>query len=515
MAIRDFFKRESRTGDEEIVAASTLNIANPGDLARLRQLVKIGQTRNKEAWDWYDKIGEVKTAVDRSGKLAGAGRFAVEVATGSKKGARSTGGVAQRATDQLWSPFGGPSFLLSRFVQLMKVEGEAHLVRNMQGGVFTGYDFISSSELWVTDDATEVYRVMLPSKDSGDGFYKRKPDNSDFVEQLDAGSYVGRVWIPHPRYTEMANGGIAAVNLICEELYDLTLGIRSRIMQRLIQAGILFFPSEITALNGPHAEQQSRGMAGGQQYSGDQVTNAILNAMSTNRKNLAEGIASMPMVARGPAAFGEAIRFIRPDLALEESDMKLREQLLGRVLNAMDAEKTTVTGSEDSNHWNSWGDEDKEIRLNVGPDLRVLGWALTAMLGDELFGPSAGRLRIVVDMTDASSRPNQAEDARAGAELGAVGREGLRRMSGMTEDDAPSDEELARMTGWKMNNPYLALYGLPVADQIDWDKVIEVQGKGKTGPNGDQTDPGSKGPDTPKPKTPTPESDKPKSQQPK
>jgi hypothetical protein len=180
----------------------------------------------------------------------------------------------------------------------------------------------------------------------------------------------------------------------------------------------------------------------------------------------------------------------------------------------MDAERSTVSGSQDSNHWNSWGDQDKEIRLNIGPDMKVLAWALNAMLGETLFGPSAGRFKFAVDLTGAVSRPNMAEDARQGAELAAVNPKGVRALAGIPEDFAPEEDELVRMVGWKMNNPLLALYGLPIADGIDWDEVAKIQGKSSPGPKGDSSEPGSKGPESPKPSKPTPESDRPKSKTP-
>jgi hypothetical protein len=87
-------------------------------------------------------------------------------------------------------------------------------------------------------------------------------------------------------------------------------------------------------------------------------------------------------------------------------------------------------------------------------------------------------------------------------------------MSGVPEDDAPSDIEYIRMAGWKMGDPYLATYGMPEAKKFDWEKI----GSKKTGPAPDSTAPDSKvQPGKGQPGSPNPEdrkSDVPKRQQP-
>ena len=110
-------------------------------------------------------------------------------------------------------------------------------------------------------------------------------------------------------------------------------------------------------------------------------------------------------------------------------------------------------------------------------------------------------------------KTNIAEDARQLHDRIVVSSKAARRMSGVEETDAPTEEEYVRQLGVAAGDPYLATFGLSIADKIDWEKV-SVQPK--TGPD-------AKSPaDKPKvssgtgkkPGGPTPESNTPRSKRP-
>ena len=153
----------------------------------------------------------------------------------------------------------------------------------------------------------------------------------------------------------------------------------------------------------------------------------------------------------------------------------------------------------------AWATSDEERRVNIQPDIETMCWALTRLVlwrEMEEAGMKPGAIMKTViwyDLTDANVKTNLAEDARQMLDRAAVSDSAARRMSGIGEADAPTDEEYIRNIGRKMADPYLATYGLPEAENIDWEKV----GSKKTGPDpASPADPGEVGPGVGQPGSP-------------
>lgn len=154
----------------------------------------------------------------------------------------------------------------------------------------------------------------------------------------------------------------------------------------------------------------------------------------------------------------------------------------------------------------AWAVSDDERRVSIQPDVEVMCWALTRLiLNAELKArqyTGADRLCVWYDLTDANVKTNLAEDARQLDDRGRISAEATRRLSGIEEADAIPDIEYIRWVGVKESNPYLATYGLPEAENIDWEKVAQFSGK-KNGPEADsnadpsETSPGKGAPDKP------------------
>jgi hypothetical protein len=174
--------------------------------------------------------------------------------------------------------------------------------------------------------------------------------------------------------------------------------------------------------------------------------------------------------------------------------------MVTRLLHGLDVQPQQVRGMGESNHWSSWAVSDDERRVSIQPDIETMCWALTRLvLHAEL--TAAGQnpteiARTVVwyDLTDANVKTNLAEDSRQMRDRELVGEEAARRMSGLEETDAPDVADRIRMAGQKTGNPYLALFGLDLPKEFDWDEVERFMGK-KSGPDGQgDADPSESGP---------------------
>lgn len=92
------------------------------------------------------------------------------------------------------------------------------------------------------------------------------------------------------------------------------------------------------------------------------------------------------------------------------------------------------------------------------------------------------RHKIIPDGSDVISRPNEAEDGRQLHDRMVISDKALRDRSGVGEGDEPTEDEYVRQIGRRINNPYLATYGMDVHDKIDWEEMAAVAaGPGRPG----------------------------------
>lgn len=501
MALLQFSRnRDDGRPAKELVAAQHVDIGAMTNIKRLQTIKERTTADTPRAWEWYDSIPELHYGVDHSARVAGHAELVPKKLvngeyTGDVKNPKLLG-----IYEEIWSPHGGQRGLIEQFFRLMKIKAHAHLIRTNMGG----YDFVSDDELTFEDN--KIKRFMLPITASMST--KEKDSYAEIIRRED---YLGRVWKPHPRWLEVPDSPMKALDTVCEELVILTRSVRARLMSRLAMAGILFVPSEMSDVVGAPK--------GDGQFSNDRVINSIVQIMMRNMDNHSDAIATMPIILRGPGNISEALRFITTDREIYDMDMQLRAEAAQRMLQGLDIQPSVVTGNGDSNHWAAWADRDEELRSQIVPDLEMLCFAIQVLLVQPLAAQRGIREtlfdthRTMYDLSGAAARPNLAEDARAGYDRFAVNEAGVRKMAGISDEFKPDDQEKIRMTGIKIGDPYLATFGLPGAEKIDWAKVIVKQapgpdaarpdGKPKAGPGvGTPGAPGNSESDAPKSKRP-------------
>jgi hypothetical protein len=483
------------------VAAQHVDIASMTSIKRLQTIKQRTTADTPRAWEWYDTIPELHYGVDHSARVAGHAELIPKVLVNGQ----FTGDVKNKKLlgiyEEIWSPHGGQRGFIEQFFRLMKIKAHAHLIRTTMGG----YDWVSDDELTFEDD--KIKRFMLPVTAS-----MSTEERDSYATVIKREDYLGRVWKPHPRWLEVPDSPMKALDTVCEELVILTRSVRARLMSRLAMAGILFVPSEMSDVVGAPK--------GDGQFSNDRVINSIVQIMMRNMENHSDAIATMPIILRGPGNISEALRFITTDREIYDMDMQLRGEAAQRMLQGLDIQPSVVTGNGDSNHWAAWADRDEELRSQIVPDLEMLCFAIQVLLvqplalergiKESLFDTH----RTMYDLSGAAARPNLAEDARAGYDRFAVNAAGVRKMAGIADEFAPEPLEYIRMFGDKHGDPYLATFGLPEAENIDWELVMKParppgpteerpDGKPKAGPGvGTPGAPGNSESDAPKSKRP-------------
>ena len=155
MPVKEFRRSSASRMPNEMVAAATVDVTNPNQMLKLRAVHVVSKTRTNRAWDWYDKIGEVRYSLNKSAKVAGHAVLHPVKRRGATLGAKiENGSVIDPIVAGIWSPNGGQRGLIETFYKLMRMHGQAHLIRLPRNSDSSsgGYDFISDEELAVDAD---------------------------------------------------------------------------------------------------------------------------------------------------------------------------------------------------------------------------------------------------------------------------------------------------------------------------------------------------------------------------
>lgn len=470
-------------------ATHQINMASGLDQAYLRAVVSHSQNASIRPWQWAREIGEVHYALGRGRKIAGYARLnAYKVKPDGTLGKIVTGGCAGKVAASIASVYGGKRGLFERYFQLQQVPGEAYLIRTRdENDQVSGYDWLSSSEIDVTGlpGGGDRERVLEPNK-AVKRITLKGGAMGDQTIDIKGEDMLGRVWIPADQFVEQADSPMRALDTECEMLHILTQSIKGRILSRFAMNGILFFPTEINTV----VSAAPKAKPG--QFHQETILNQIINAMTYAVMNPDDPRSRIPIILTGHGDIGKQIQQIMVETNIDAMDIQLRGELIDRILMGLDVQPGQVKSTKETNHWNNWYQSDDERRVNVQPHLETMCWALTRLVlypAMQAAGLPAGQILNTVigyDLIAANIKTNLAEDSRQLRDRGLVGDEATRRMSGLTEEDAPSEQEYARMVGFKTSNAYLALEGLAIQKTIDWDKVEEVAG---TAPGPDANSP--------------------------
>lgn len=495
------------------LAHRSIDLRETMDRAYLESLISITGDA-PDAWLNYRRIGEVRYAISRSARIAGYARLrAVKVDAAGNITREKASGVEADIVESIYGRFGGTRGLIERYYTLMKVPAQAFLIRVVEKEIEDGYWFLSASEL--PSEADYETRAL---KGEGRIWRTRRAPGvggswDAFERPIAPQDFLGRIWAPDHEFVEDTNSPMQSLKGMCQQLHDLTESISGRLRQRFAMAGILLIPNEMNdaAIQGDKPSDRK--------YHNDKVLNYLIHVMTTNVVNHAQGIAQIPILLKGPSQVLDKVQHVVMEATIAETDLKLRAELIDRILTALDQQKQAVTGGEGTNHWGMWAVSDEERRITVQPDLDAMCHALTRLvLWPQLKakGRQPGSIRpwrVWYDLSAASVRANMSEDARQMWDRGIVSDEYLRAVGGATENDKPSDEEYVRRVGYVMKNPILACHGLEGVDAVLEEAAMwgNVSGPaadspadpGEVGPGaGDPGSPSSRDSDTPKTKEP-------------
>lgn len=485
MALRSSPKLKTVEANGELAASIDIDPGLKSDQRYLRTTVATSRHSSRQLWDWFDKIGEVHYAISRAARIAGYAKpKCVLLDDAGKIQEEVTEGIPAEIVRSITSPYGGTRALVDRFYTLMKVPADSYLVRlRDDDGDPEGYHFLSPDELdvasfasWRSNNARLRWITVPHNADGG--------SNDRFTRPIRRKDMLGRVWTPSRRYVDLADSALGALSTECETLHMLTESIKGKLMSRFALAGILYIPNGISTAR----TRRNQATLAGQPV--DDTLSYLVSAMTRNVKTWDDATVGLPILLKGNPDLADKIRHITTDREIFEADINLRAELISRILNGLDSNQDMTKGTSDQNHFGVWASADEERRVAVQPDLEIMSWALTRLvLHAELqrIGGMAPeqilRYAVWYDLSDASVRANQQEDARQLRDRGLISGDATLRMSGVQKEDRIGEEEYVRWVGRQVKNPILMLHGMDVADEIDWEAAGEWPAS--TGPSSD------------------------------
>ncbi|WP_327594686.1 hypothetical protein [Streptomyces chartreusis] len=385
----------------------------------------------ERAWLFYDETPEVRFAARwYSNAMSRAKLFA---GRRDKEGNVVPLPPNHRASELVASIAGGPSGqaqLLRSFGPHLVVPGEAWIIVRPKDGDSDAMDWRVLSTQEVKPQGNKLVAEI-------DGEEVAVPGAEDDTP-LDSDDPVGiRVWESHPRRHLEADSAVRSSLVLLEELKLLNAAVAAIARSRLTGRGIVLVPQGTKFPTTP-----------GQENEEDDLIEVLMTVAETAYKEPDSAAATVPIILEVPADQIPNIKRLTFESDFDSLAIQLREEAITRFANGLEVPAEILLGQGDINHWGQWALKDEAITLGVEPKLGTVADALTTQYLQPLLEAEnvedALECLVWYDTSPLRVRTNRAETALKVHEAGAISDAALRRETGFTDADAPTDEERAR-----------------------------------------------------------------------
>jgi hypothetical protein len=346
-----------------------------------------GETWQVTCWDYYDRIGEYRYAVDWVGNLLSKAKLFV-----TQNGKPTSNGIAVEALASLFGGEDGQSEMLRQLGIHFSVAGEAFII---------GEDD-SDEDQW------GVYASTVVKQNASDEF-------SIDGRKVDGDPLVMRIWRPHPVHVNKSTSPSRAITDVLRELYRLTQHVDAQLQSRLAGAGIFAVPSEISfpSMTVTDAEGKQTQTGTGAQGFADFLS----SVMSTAIANPGTAEAYTPIILQVAGEYLEKLQHITFWTELDKQAIELRVEAIRRLALGMDMPPEVLTGVADVNHWGAWQIDEAAIKSHSEPLLAVITSSLTTgylrpyLVAEGVDEDEATEFAIHADTSLLRMRPNRSREA--------------------------------------------------------------------------------------------------------
>jgi len=379
------------------------------------------QSWQREAWRYYDSIGELRYAANWVGNVLSR----VTLYAAKQVGNQYVPNPKGDAADVLASFFGGSEGQSQALGQIgihLFIAGECFLVER-KGRANRGEDPKSTvSEVLGSDE------VSAPG-----GKWQINYNDSKPLVYLDPSEAVIRIWRPHPQHKMYADSPVRAVLNVLGEIERLSQHILAQIISRLTGAGMLLLPQGLTFPTPEHVVLPDGATEA------DKVMATLFDAMTTAVQSPSAASAVAPIVLMVPEEFVEKANLIHFWSELDAAANEMRVAAIRRLGLGLDIPVEVLLGTADLNHWSAWQVDEASIKTHIEP----VGELIVSAIGTDYVQAVTKDPTDVVryDTSAVRLRPNRSKEAIELWDRGELSAEALRRETGFSEGDAPEQAE--------------------------------------------------------------------------
>lgn len=413
--------------DLDTLTASVYTVDDP----EIRSVIRSQEWQDK-AWALYDKVPEIRFAIEFFASAISSAKFII----GERQGSRivaNTDPRVQELGDRVLAMLRGKRHSTAQLTRLLviniEVAGDVWLISDTDTD---GNEFV---EVFSSDE--------VKSKSIGGSLQVGRNVEGRFVEfRSDQSQLFG--FKPHPKKSTEPTSNLQA--LISSGEIQLWLDRMHRSTARSqSHAGLLVAPSELTFKPAPDgAGSNAKSVNPG----GDSLDKKIFNTFSNSIDNERAGHAVAPAVMRGAGEHLDKVRHINLHRPFDEHLPALTELNIRRIATGLNMPAEIVLGQGSLTHWSAWQSSAEFQRSHAKPHLEFItdlftnGLLLPLLIEEGVDDPS--RYCVWFDETAMVIQPNRTANALDAHKLGVISDASLRHHLGFTEEDAPTDEEQER-----------------------------------------------------------------------
>lgn len=424
-----------------------------------------------EAWAFYHDSGPLRFAATWIANLISRARLqAARVSPGSSEPEPLTSGPAADVMEALAGGFDGQTAMLKSLGIHLTVPGIGYLVGTNPGDGATWRVYSS-----------KVLRLKSARTPSRPPVYELLTGERTSWRELPVETLVVKVWRPDEEiYWEPDSPARAALTSL-RELRRIGQYVDAVLASRIASAGIFIFPTE-ASFPTARGKDQPEGV--------HPFVTEVMQVMMTGIKQPGTAAQLVPIPVEVPYEMVDGFKHLDFATQLSEHVLTMRDSALRQSAVALDVPAEILTGLGEMSHWGAWQIEESAVKVHAEPLLEVVTGALTQgylLPTLEALGEDTDGIIAWADAANMKTRPDRSRSAVELYDRLEIDGDALRRETGMSEFDRPSDTELAVLAFKKiLANPQLAAIALEgLGIDVPKPPPVAVVAPGQRGPGVD------------------------------
>lgn len=401
---------------------------------------RVGEEWQKIAWDFYDRVPELRAAARITGQTCSQVRLNISRISSNGEPIPVTeetdpGHPALKLLAGFAGGQGGQSALLDSLGVQMTVPGETILVGSLDPSDQYIDDFARVQAYSPEQVIVQNRKITVKLDDSS-----MKGQRTVDEEDPDMPMRAIRIWRPHPAKSYLADSATRAAMQALQEIVLYDQHIEASAISRLISAGFLLVPEGMTL---PGLADDD-----GSLPDSDPFMRFLIKVMSTSIGDRTSAAARVPIALRGEKEDLAAMRHLTLSTPFDEQILALRAAALGRLATAVDMPGELLSGYGALQHWTGalvtqdWVNNYLPGIMTFVCNGLTTGWLYPAMANIDPDLPAD--VIMWYDTSGIRVRENVGPEAFQAYDRNEINGDSLRRALGYDDGDAPDADQLKK-----------------------------------------------------------------------